>query len=652
MNDADASAAKVLLIGWDAADWGIIHPLLSRGQMPHLARLIARGLAGPLIAAGPLLSPTLWTTLVTGRHATDHQVLSSFEINANRSALRPVGRSSCRAQPLWEQLAGIPCHAINFPATHPAVPTQGVSISNLFAIDPDPAAVWPLEYRDALFSLRMDPSDIDAASLLTFVPRAAEVDCRQDDRLDLLRHILAHTATVHNAATWAMENVPWRFAAVCYTGIHQCSHHFMPFHPPQMDSVKDRDFAFYQHVVNAVYRFHDLLLGRLIQLAGEDTHVILVSDHGFHSDHRRPRRQATSDEEMLSWHRRGGIAVAAGPSFPAGLLQGATSFDVAPTVLQVFGLRNASMEGRSWLGKADDPAPCIGREIESNDFPAEPDADVTYLLDLGYVEPPDFYADVAEQRLEAARKFHLAEAWLDRRRPEEAVRILEPLAKQRGMPIDYRVALAHAYADARRLADCRLVLEELRRDFPDSGEALAALGIIELSARRATAAIELLRHAEARGVESPELVRALGESYLRLRLFGDAVEQLERAIKLDDESADAWLALSAAYLGRGDVALAIDAAHRSIQLAPQRADGHYRLGCALMARGRDACVAFEAAVAIDPEFVAALRKLSELAERAGDVRLARQYDQRAHLAAVRRRWGSLRENGTARSTGA
>jgi len=32
-------ANKVILIGWDAADWKVIHPLLDAGQMPHLARL-------------------------------------------------------------------------------------------------------------------------------------------------------------------------------------------------------------------------------------------------------------------------------------------------------------------------------------------------------------------------------------------------------------------------------------------------------------------------------------------------------------------------------------------------------------------------------------------------------------------------------------
>ena len=40
----------------------------------------------------------------------------------------------------------------------------------------------------------------------------------------------------------------------------------------------------------AFYRFHDMMLETLLTLAGPEATVILVSDHGFHSDHLRPKR--------------------------------------------------------------------------------------------------------------------------------------------------------------------------------------------------------------------------------------------------------------------------------------------------------------------------------------------------------------------------
>ena len=58
---------RVLLVGWDAADWKVINPLLDRGQMPHLERLINRGVMGDIFTLRPVLSPMLWNSIATGR---------------------------------------------------------------------------------------------------------------------------------------------------------------------------------------------------------------------------------------------------------------------------------------------------------------------------------------------------------------------------------------------------------------------------------------------------------------------------------------------------------------------------------------------------------------------------------------------------------
>ena len=48
---------KVLLIGWDAADWEVITPMLEEGLMPALDGLINRGVMGNLATLQPILSP-------------------------------------------------------------------------------------------------------------------------------------------------------------------------------------------------------------------------------------------------------------------------------------------------------------------------------------------------------------------------------------------------------------------------------------------------------------------------------------------------------------------------------------------------------------------------------------------------------------------
>jgi predicted AlkP superfamily phosphohydrolase/phosphomutase len=37
---------KVLLIGWDAADWKVITPLIDEGKMPNLKQFLSEGVMG------------------------------------------------------------------------------------------------------------------------------------------------------------------------------------------------------------------------------------------------------------------------------------------------------------------------------------------------------------------------------------------------------------------------------------------------------------------------------------------------------------------------------------------------------------------------------------------------------------------------------
>ena len=39
---------KVLLVGWDAADWKVITPLMDAGKMPNVQRLVENGAMGQI----------------------------------------------------------------------------------------------------------------------------------------------------------------------------------------------------------------------------------------------------------------------------------------------------------------------------------------------------------------------------------------------------------------------------------------------------------------------------------------------------------------------------------------------------------------------------------------------------------------------------
>src|SRR6476619_6604221 len=127
-----SSDRRVLLVGWDAADWQVIHPLLDAGLLPNLERLIDGGTMGNLASLSPMLSPMLWTSIATGKRAYGHGVRGFVEPLPDRSGVLPVGTHTRTCKALWNiaSQSGLTSVICGWQASHPAEPIKGAMISN------------------------------------------------------------------------------------------------------------------------------------------------------------------------------------------------------------------------------------------------------------------------------------------------------------------------------------------------------------------------------------------------------------------------------------------------------------------------------------------------------------------------------------------
>lgn len=143
----DSSAPpRVLLVGWDAADWKVIRPLLDAGEMPNLAGLMARGVHGNHATLYPVLSPTLWTSIATGKRPPKHGVLGFTEPTRDGAAVRPCTILSRKTKALWNILAqeGKRSIVVGWWPSWPAEPIPGAVVTNHFQKVPlDPGATLP-----------------------------------------------------------------------------------------------------------------------------------------------------------------------------------------------------------------------------------------------------------------------------------------------------------------------------------------------------------------------------------------------------------------------------------------------------------------------------------------------------------------------------
>lgn len=658
-------AKKLLLVGWDAADWQVIDPLLKAGRMPNLQKLIANGVAGSLQTLQPMLSPMLWTSIATGKRASKHRILGFVEPLPDETSLRPVSSKSRQVKALWNILSqsGRRTHAVGWYASHPAETINGVCVSNEFAVatptaKPEdwpiaPGSVHPISQGELLADLRVHPADIPQALLAHFIPNIAHLNREIPAVQQLCRVLetrLAECLTTHGIITDLMEREPWDFATVYYEAIDQIGHDFMPFHPPRLEQLPADVFDAFQHVMAGVYTFHDQMLGRLIELAGADAHVVIVSDHGFLNGVDRPRAVV----EPAQWHRKFGVIAANGPGLKqGGRLHGATLLDIAPTILQLFGLPvGQDMDGRvlvnafqtppniarieSWEKLEDSSA--SPRESSLVDDPAVAIEAMRQLIELGYLAAPDEDVQRDIARAKAEQRFNLAASLLDGDDAAAALPISAALMEEFPESLRYVVLHGQSAATAGDAGALAAAIERLESITPQERHMAFFRGLL---AQLRDDPRESLRHFTAAADGSPNdawLQCRVGRACLRLRDWNQAMAAFNRAIAIDPDNPEAHYGLSVSLARLNKTSEAIEHGLQAVTLQHDFPQAHFQLGAVLSRVGMydRAIQAFEICVAMRPNFAMAHRYLSRLYPRAGrafDAHVAR--DHLARIAMLR-----------------
>ncbi len=446
------SSRKLLLIGWDAADWDLIQPLLDQGEMPNLLKVIESGVSGKISTLDPPVAPLHWTSIATGKTADEHRILGVFEPDPLSGGARIATSTSRASKAIWNILHqnGLRPHVLNWFASHPAEPIRGVCVSNAASkatADIPVGSIHPPELSATLAGLRLTPEDLRGEDLGLFLPTLDSIDWTRDPRPVQLAQILGEGMSVHAMATWVLEHQEWDFVALYLDTIDRAGQDFMIFHPPQMEHISEQDFEHYRHVMTSVYKMHDLMLGRLMQLAGPEATIMIVSDHGFSSGAlRNPESALWPNANPLAWHRQYGVFCLSGPGIRRDdLVQGATLLDIAPTILALFQLpAGEDMKGRV-LAEAFEQSPAPDRipsweNLEGDagmhprthePAPWDSAAAVDQLVALGYIEtlPPE----LAEHRQKTLddQKYALARVHLSNQKPADAIPLLQELHGQR-----------------------------------------------------------------------------------------------------------------------------------------------------------------------------------------------------------------------------
>ncbi len=609
--------------------------------MPTLDGFINRGVMGNLATLQPILSPMLWNSVATGKFADKHGIHGFIEPDPVNGGVRPYSSASRKCKALWNILtqSGLRSNIVGWWASHPAEPINGTVVTNAFGgvkFDPEKGwtvprgAVHPPERGRELARYKVFPNELTEAHILPFIPEAAKIDQQKDKRLNSFAKVLSDNASVHAVATALMEDEDWDFTAVYYDGIDHFSHAFMAYHPPKLSWIDENDFALYKDVVRGAYRFHDMMLERLLDLAGPETTVILCSDHGFESGSQRPRGTPREPAGPAVWHRQYGIFVMAGPGIQRDeRIYGASLIDVAPTILSLFDLPiGEDMDGRPLL-EAFETAPKVktipswddvpgdagmlgpGQQMDSN----QANELMQQFAALGYIEDPGEDKEKAAAAAEVEANYNVARTLLWKGETEQARGLLEKIVGQRPWEDRFLSLLTECYFQGGYLAQAeRLLRATADGGDPDTASGKLLFARIKLARGELGGALAAVLAAEGLNPRLPGIYVQIGDTYARLFQWENAKIAYEKAIALDEDNARAHLGLSNVYRHTGDNQQTVDSALRAVSLLHRLPQAHFNLGVALARSGENerATLAFETALRFQPGMVNAHRYLATI----------------------------------------
>ncbi len=364
------TGVKILLIGIDGATLDVIRPLAESGELPNFKRLMAGGASGPLQSRKPMLSPAVWTTLLTGKLRSKHGITDFGD--QQKEVL--VTSNDRRVLALWNIAStfGIESGWTAFWATWPAEPIRGWMISDKFARSrlnewtdgvKREHVTFPEDLTPGLAPLLVDPDDPpldEIRRLVELTPAEIEEALsfekpRQAHGLSVLKFAFCAQRSYEAMALEMLEQEGQPdLMGVFLIATDPISHTFWHFWQPEeyrgVDPALARRLG---QAVPGIYRHNDAYLGELLARIDRDTVVLIVSDHGFTASGEVPRTQDVEPWEVRrrtaarigqvavgqsGKHHVDGTLVAAGGPIRRGVRVRARIQDVMPTILALLGL--------------------------------------------------------------------------------------------------------------------------------------------------------------------------------------------------------------------------------------------------------------------------------------------------------------------------
>lgn len=260
---------KLIVLGLDGATFDVINPMLEKGDLPTFRKLIKEGCYGRLKSTKIPISPSAWSSFLTGLNPGNHGIFDFVKRRENSYDHIPVNSTQRKGIPIWQVLGEFDkeCGVLNVPCTYPPEDIKGFMIAG-FPIPPGQVYMKPeglAEELNANFGqINLQPN--------IFYSEGNEKNFANDQHRcwDDTEKVFKY---IYKEKRWDVLIAVFKPTDEIMHGLWKS---IDPTHPSYNEKIGK-----YREKVLDLYRKADSLIAEIIENKGEDTDLIVMSDHGF-----------------------------------------------------------------------------------------------------------------------------------------------------------------------------------------------------------------------------------------------------------------------------------------------------------------------------------------------------------------------------------
>ncbi len=217
------------------------------------------------------MTPTAWTSFATGMNPGQHGLFDFTGRKPDSYETYLVNSTYRASPPLWLLLSrqGKRVIVFNVPVTYPPDKVNGLMVSGLLTPASAKDATWPPELQQELH---------EAVPEFNFSPPGMHSRSQNAEFVQTVRALIGSTL---KATRYMMDRQPWDLLVTVFMSTDIMSHYMWGEMEAGASSAPQPLRDGVTSAVQDCYRDADTALAELLEAAGPETVVIVMSDHGF-----------------------------------------------------------------------------------------------------------------------------------------------------------------------------------------------------------------------------------------------------------------------------------------------------------------------------------------------------------------------------------